>query len=47
MFEKVVFILAALATIAAFLLEVWRTWKEFGPDTKREDDDRRKRKDQR
>ena len=47
MFERVVFILAALSTIAAFLLEAWRTWKELKTDVKREDDDRRKRKGQR
>ena len=47
MFERVVFILAALSTIAAFLLEAWRTWKELRTDVKREDDDRRKRRGQR
>lgn len=38
MFQDIVFILAALATIAAFLLEAWRTWKEYRPDRKRSDD---------
>ncbi|WP_449316554.1 hypothetical protein [Rubneribacter sp.] len=28
MFENILFIVAALATIASFLLDVWRTWKE-------------------
>ena len=38
MFEKVSTTLAALATIAMFLLEAWRTWKEYGPGRKRADD---------
>lgn len=39
MFETIVFILAALATIASFLLEAWRTWKEYRPDRKRANGD--------
>ena len=42
MFERVVFILAALATIGAFLIEAWRTWKDYRESRKRADDAKRK-----
>lgn len=32
MFEKVLFILAAMATIAGFALNVWREWKARAED---------------
>ena len=38
MFERILFILAALATIGAFLIEAWRTWKEYRESRKRADD---------
>ena len=44
MFERIVYLLAALATIAAFLLEEWRTWKEHRESRRRADDDGRKRR---
>src|SRR5699024_1880142 len=28
MLEKILFIIAAIATIASFLLDAWRTWRE-------------------
>jgi hypothetical protein len=43
MFEKILTILAALATIAAFILEAWRTWKEYRPDRRRADDARKRK----
>ena len=42
MFERLIFILAALATIGAFLIEAWRTWKEYRTSRKRTDDVERK-----
>ena len=44
MFERIVYLLAALATIAAFLLEAWRMWKEHRKSRRRADDDGRKRR---
>lgn len=38
MFERLIFILAALATIGAFLIEAWRFWKECRESRKRTDD---------
>ena len=38
MFERVLFIMAAMATIGAFLIEVWRTWKDYRKSRKRADD---------
>lgn len=38
MFEKILSNLAAAATIALFLLEVWRTWKDRDSGRKRADD---------
>lgn len=32
MFEKVLFILAAMATVAGFVLDVWREWKARAED---------------
>lgn len=32
MFEKVLFILAAMATVAGFALDVWREWKARAED---------------
>ena len=43
MFETIVFILAAFATIAQLLLEVWQLWKEYRSDDTRTDDDGRMR----
>ena len=42
MFERLVFLLAALATIGAFLIEAWRFWKEKRKSRKRTDDAKRK-----
>lgn len=36
MFDELIFRVAALVTIAAFLFEVWRYWKE-GHDSRAED----------
>ena len=38
MFERLLTALAAVATIAMFLLEAWRTWKEAESDHEQEDD---------
>lgn len=38
MFERALFILAALATIGAFLIEAWRTWKDCRESRKRSND---------
>lgn len=38
MFERLLAALAAVATIAMFLLEAWRTWKEAVSDHEQEDD---------
>lgn len=38
MFERVLAALAAVSTIAMFLLEAWRTWKESESDRKLKDD---------
>lgn len=43
MFENVLFAAAAVATIASFILEVWREMKS----SKQEDGEGRNRKDQR
>ena len=41
MIERILYVAAAIATIAAFLLEVWRTWKDER-EKKRADDLERK-----
>lgn len=40
MFERVLFALAAISTIAMFVLEVWRVWKEARSDQEQKDDAR-------
>ena len=40
MFEKILFILAAIATIAGFVLEVWREMKARADDDKEEKQER-------
>ncbi len=42
MFERILFALAAIAAIAGFLLEAWRSFKDF--INNRKPDDVRKRK---
>ncbi len=32
MFEKILSIVAALATVAGFILEIWREWKSRADD---------------
>lgn len=38
MFVTILDIMAAIATVAGFLMEVWRTWKEYRADRPRADD---------
>ena len=47
MFEKTIFILAAFATIAQFLLEAWRSWKKYRTDSTHTDGGGRKDEGQR